>query len=280
MIALTFQKAIQDPRSYISNPYGNYYQLRPGVWNYHPGIDVLFQEGSIAHFPVKSVAWGEITYAQRVTTPGFEVWGNLIVSRSLLPDGQIVYCRYAHVENLLVKVGDLVHPGQHLADVGNAYGAYAYHLDFSISPTKVLALTPWDWPGTDLQRVYLNYTDPVRFVQEHSQMTGELETLEAAVNNSNAANADLNGAWVAYKASLTPTVPPSQEFSATVKESGTRVRALPTINSTILAALSMNEHIVVIDANVDADGHHWMKITAGPSVSVGGYVAKDLLSFP
>lgn len=276
MIALQFQRAIQDARSYISNPYANYYQLRPGVWNYHPGIDVLFQEGSIAHCPVKAVSWMTVTYAQRCLVPGFEAWGNLIVGRCELPNGKQLYCRYAHVENMLVKVGQIVHPGQHIADVGNAYGVYVYHLDFSISPTKLLAITPWDWPGLDLQRVYDNYIDPKRFIEEHSQMADDFTSMDAAINNQEAATADLKAAWAKYKAEPEPL---PDGIEATVASNGTRVRSGPTTQSSILTTLDVNTALLVIDSGIDADTHRWMKITFGPAGSVGGYVAKDLLNF-
>lgn len=285
MIALTFQRAIQSPLSYISNPYGNYYQLRPGVYNYHPGIDVLFREGSIAHFPVQAVAWMEIIYAQRCLVPGFEVWGNLIVGRCELPDHSMVYCRYAHVENMQVKAGDIVHPGQHIADVGDAFGNYVYHLDFCISPTKVLAITPWDWPGIDLQRVYDNYVDPCRFIEEHSQMANDLTALKAAFENLKAAHAneesaiaDMQTAIDAFEAPAPP--PPAPQPTTVTNATGANIRAKPTVNSAVLKTVPVNTKLTVLDTGINADNHRWMQVTVGPEGTVNGYVAKDLLSFP
>lgn len=280
MIALTFQRPIQDTRSYISNPYANYYELRPGVWNFHPGIDILFQEGSIAHCPVYAVAWTQITYAERCLVPGFDVWGNLIVGRCELLNGQQVYCRYAHVENILVKEGDIVHPGQHIADVGNAYGAYVYHLDFCISPTKVLALTPWDWPGVDLARVYRDYLDPVSFIKEHSQMANDYTTLNAALSNAKSAMADLEAAIKAFETPPTPPPEPVPQNATVTNAAGANIRQSPTTSATILVTVNVNTKLTVVDSGIDADGFHWMKVTIGPAGSAGGYVARSLLSFP
>lgn len=253
MYALSFRRPIADSRAYISNPFGNYYEIREGIWNYHSSIDVVFQEGSIAHAPIQSVAWGVVTYAERVTAPGYTVFGNLIVVKSVTPDGETVYCRYAHVENLQVKAGDVVHPGQHLADVGNAYGAYAYHLDFAISRTTVLAMTPWDWPGTDLARVYEDYVDPCSFIREHP-MGQDFTALNLAAQNVLAAAEDLQTVVDTYEE---PTPPPvgTTMYCTTTK---LNVRTAPGVADNVVGWLAKYDAVQVVDA-----GNGWQRIVGG-----------------
>lgn len=76
-----------------------------------------------------------------------------------------------------------------------------------------------------------------------------------------------------------PPPPPPAVVSATVIGDGTHVRNNPNVTSAILATLNAGTALMVIDSGVDADTHHWMKITNGPAVTIGGFVAKDLLTF-
>lgn len=285
MIALTFQRAIQSPLSYISNPFGSYYQIRPGVWNYHSSIDIIFREGSIMGCPIYSVSWGTVIYAARVTQPGYTVFGNLIVVKTDLLNGSTVYCRYAHHDHTQVKVGDIVYLGQHLADVSDAFGAYAPHLDFAISKTNILASCPWDWPGADLQRVYDHYVDPCRFIEEHSQMPNDITALKAAFHNLRMAHENeesaLEDMQTAIDAFGAPEPPAPIPQSATViNATGANIRQGPTISSKIMLAVKVNTKLTVLDTGIDADSHRWMQVTVGPEGTVNGFVAKDLLSFP
>jgi murein DD-endopeptidase MepM/ murein hydrolase activator NlpD len=66
-------------------------------------------------------------------------WGNRIVIRHRLPDGQVVYSLYAHLmpHSVLVKVGDQVSPGEPIARVGRTGRASAPHLHLEIRTTRV-----------------------------------------------------------------------------------------------------------------------------------------------
>lgn len=228
--------------------------------------------------PIYSVSWGVVTYAARVTQPGYAAFGNLLVVKSELPDGTIIYCRYAHHDNTQVKVGDTVHPGQYLADVSDAYGVYAPHLDFSISPTNILAAVPWDWPGGDLARVYRDYINPCSFIGAHTKMPNDLTALKAAFSNLKAATADMETAISAFEAPPEPE--PAPVPATVIGATGANIRQSPTTNSKILLLVPVNTKLTVLDSKIDANGYRWMQVTAGPVGSVGGYVAKALLSFP
>lgn len=240
MIALTFQRPIDDPRTYICNPYANYYSL-----GYHTGIDILFQYGSIAHFPIAAVAWGRVTYAKRVTVSGYTIWGNLIVIRHELLNGSAVYSRSAHVENMRVKVGDIVHPGQHICDVGDAFGQTSYHLHFDISKTAILETVPWDWPGEDLDGVYRRYWDPAWFIQEHLVMPNDYTALKAAVGNLKEATSEVVTAVDALDTE--PPPPPTYTVKFVKSVNGVNVRSTcSTANSNnIVGGLSFRAEVHV-----------------------------------
>lgn len=256
MIALTFQRPVADARAYVCLSYGAYYSL-----GYHTGIDIISQEGSCAGWPVVAAAFGVVTYAERVTAPGFTVWGNLVVIRHELPDGQVVYSRSAHVENVLVTKGQTVYPGQHIADIGNADGAYQYHLHYDLSPTNVLATCPWDWPGQDYARVLRDYVDPCSFIREHSQMPTDYTALDAALNNLQAAVSDMQTAVKSFETEPAPL--PGVEMVATTN---LNVRVTPDTTQPPVATLLKGDVVRCADA---VNG--WRQIVYG--VFSGRYIS-------
>jgi murein DD-endopeptidase MepM/ murein hydrolase activator NlpD len=152
---------------YSHNNYGNYYQLKPGVFAYHTGADLVLWPGGGAHEPISATANGLVTFAKRVPN---STWGNVIVVGHTLDDGSEVYSRYGHVEEMLVKAGDEVQRGDRIASEGNAFGQFAFHLHFDISPTKRLLQYPQDWPGLDRERLRRDYVDPLVFIQNNREV--------------------------------------------------------------------------------------------------------------
>ena len=78
-----------------------------------------------------------------------------------------MYGRYAHVENMRVQVGQRVARGEQISSVGNAEGAFPYHLHFDLSPTTILQTNPENWPKLDLNNLLANYVDPRQFVLDN-----------------------------------------------------------------------------------------------------------------
>jgi hypothetical protein len=142
---------------------------RTGTVNqaYHTGADLNMNEpywDADAHSPVYAAASGTVTFADRIAG-----WGNVIIIRHdpLVSSGTVLYARYAHIENIIVKVGDRVVRGQQISKVGNADGLFAYHLHFDLSPTTILATQPWHWPKMDRAALRANYIDPLDFLINH-----------------------------------------------------------------------------------------------------------------
>jgi len=144
-----------------ASPFGRLYFVGTPSEAYHTGADLNLPRDADAHTPVYAAASGIVTFASRLPT-----WGNVIVIKHdpLATDGKVLYGRYAHVEEMIVKVGDRVKRGQQIARVGNAFGQWAYHLHFDLSPTTLLDGKPADWPAKDRTRLLKNYIDPKEFI--------------------------------------------------------------------------------------------------------------------
>ena len=66
-------------------------------------------------------------------------WGNRVVIRHRLPNGEVVYSLYAHLmpRSVLVKSGEVVAAGQPIAKVGRTGRASAPHLHLEIRTTRI-----------------------------------------------------------------------------------------------------------------------------------------------
>ena len=128
---------------------------------YHTGADLNLPRDADAHTHVYVIGNGVVVFASRL-----RVWGNVIIIRHDPMPGSstIFYSRYGHIENMKIEMGDRVKRGQQIASVGNAFGQYAYHLHFDVSPTKILETNPEHWPGKDQSKLLANYVDPREFI--------------------------------------------------------------------------------------------------------------------
>jgi len=172
------QPRIYPPIWYISNGFEHFYYLGPGNTNpaLHTGDDLILYDPATntrqdcAHQPIFAIASGIVISA--TVQPGS--WGNVIVIQHdpLISTGQVIYSRYGHSDPMVVKAGDRVVRGQYIANVGNAFGRFAYHLHLDVSPTQVLFSRPWDWPGTNKTRLETNYVSPYKFLIANRPIKG------------------------------------------------------------------------------------------------------------
>ncbi len=144
-----------------ASPFAKLYFVGTPSQAYHTGADLNLPADADAHTPVYAPASGIVTFAARLPT-----WGNVIIIKHdpLKPGGTSVYSRLAHSENMIVTPGQRVTRGQQISHVGNAFGVYAYHLHFDISPTTILETNPENWPAKDLSFLLKNYVDPKLFI--------------------------------------------------------------------------------------------------------------------
>jgi hypothetical protein len=224
----------------ISNPYANYYELVKGVYAYHTGIDVLLQHGSSLGQAIYALASGVVTFARRVPN---STWGNLLV---ISHEG--FYSRYGHDNDFLVEEGDIVSVGQPIAHVGDAFGVFAPHLHFDISLTEVLKTHPADWPGLDLERLRVDYTDPIVFMRGHQMAT---------VIDQISAHADAIKVLAVSLAQ--PTVP---SVLVQALDDGTNLRIAPAMSGSVQAKISKGTVLNVLPAGSDGT-NSWYKIVDG-----------------
>ena len=115
-----------------SSPYG--WRILYGVWDYHRGWDIACWLGT----DIEAAKGGTVVIAQYHNS-----YGNYIV----IDHGGGISTVYAHCSKLLVKVGDKVKKGDHIAEVGTTGNSTGYHLHFEFRKDG-------------------KYTDPFEFIKE------------------------------------------------------------------------------------------------------------------
>lgn len=105
--------------SYNASGFG--WRLDPfsGRSAFHTGIDFASPSGT----PMVSAAGGVVTTAEY-----HHEYGNMLE----IDHGNDMSTRYAHASKLLVKVGDIVRRGQHVADIGSTGRSTGAHLHFEV----------------------------------------------------------------------------------------------------------------------------------------------------
>lgn len=78
--------------------------------------------------PVYAAGRGRVIYAGQPSPD----WGNVVVLLHRLPDGKLIQSLYAHLDKILVRVGDMVPRGEVIGKVGDANGNYPAHLHFEV----------------------------------------------------------------------------------------------------------------------------------------------------
>ena len=102
-----------------SSNYGNRYDPFTGRRAFHSGIDFPAPQGT----PIYASAGGKIIKAG---------WHHDYGNKIEIDHGNGLVTRYAHTYKMHVKVGDVVSPGQRIADVGTTGRSTGPHLHFEI----------------------------------------------------------------------------------------------------------------------------------------------------
>jgi len=132
---------------------------------------------------VSAVANGKRTYhwstRYRTAWKWRTGWGNRVVIRHTLPDGQVVYSLYAHLmpHSVTVHAGDVVSAGEPIARVGRTGRATAPHLHLEIRTRRIdenpAVLDPdaesdeESDPGDGSETENPHTVDPVVFLESH-----------------------------------------------------------------------------------------------------------------
>jgi murein DD-endopeptidase MepM/ murein hydrolase activator NlpD len=118
---------------YNASSFGWRFDPFSGRSTFHDGVDFAAPTGT----PIAAAAGGVV-----VTSEYHHQFGNLLE----VDHGNGIVSRYAHASRLLVRAGDIVRRGQHIADIGATGRATGAHLHFEVlvsgvaqDPSKFLA---------------------------------------------------------------------------------------------------------------------------------------------
>ena len=130
--------------------------------NHHLGDDLngIGGEDSDLGDPIYAVADGRVLLAREAGAG----WGNVIILlHAYGENGERKYVEsyYAHLESILVHVGEDVRRGQKIATVGTAGGRYFAHLHFEMREF----ITPFI--GTGYREDTRGWLDPSAFIKAH-----------------------------------------------------------------------------------------------------------------
>jgi hypothetical protein len=130
--------------------------------NKHLGDDLngIVGENSDLGDPIYAIADGRVL----LTRDGGAGWGNIVILlHAYLENGQRKYVQsyYGHVQDMLVRPGEMVKRGQQIATVGTANGRYFAHLHFEMREF----LTPFI--GAGYREDTRGWINPTKFIETH-----------------------------------------------------------------------------------------------------------------
>jgi murein DD-endopeptidase MepM/ murein hydrolase activator NlpD len=118
---------------YNASSFGWRFDPFSGRSSFHEGVDFAAPTGT----PIAAAAGGVV-----ITSEYHHQFGNMLE----VDHGNGIVSRYAHASRLLVRVGDIVRRGQHIADIGSTGRSTGAHLHFEVQvmgvqqdPSKFLA---------------------------------------------------------------------------------------------------------------------------------------------
>lgn len=127
--------------------------------------------------PVYAIADGVVTFAHDVRTG----WGKLVLTRHAYRDkegGQVKYVDTlnAHLDTMLVKVGQMVKRGQQIGTIGTNYGMYPAHLHFEMRHNITIGIVRNSVPAD-----MVNWADPTDFINRHRKLNREWRAVSVPV---------------------------------------------------------------------------------------------------
>lgn len=238
---------------------GNWVDATPFLTKYaigiHPGADLNLGADADAHSPIYAIGDGVVTYAQRYPNPN--VWGNIIVINHGTVDSRPLFSRYAHVEDMIVNVGQSVRMGDRIAKVGNGFGLFAYHLHFDISNTEILLAKPWNWPAPstnpDPSAVKAHYVDPKKWLQDHFAASG----ISTVITDTT------TGIGTAGHTAVVDEGPVSGLVRFVIATAGLNVRDKPRTSATKRGTLPSGARVTIETKTVKRDSYLWGQLSSG-----------------
>lgn len=127
--------------------------------------------------PVYAIADGVVTFAHDVRTG----WGKLVLTRHAYRDkesGQVKFIDTlnAHLDTMLVKVGQMVKRGQQIGTIGTNYGMYPAHLHFEMRHNITIGIVRNSVPSD-----MVNWADPSDFINRHRKLNREWRSVSVPI---------------------------------------------------------------------------------------------------
>ena len=150
--------------TYDAQPFGEENEKRGGKhfgqdWNGIGGMSTDLGDS------VYAAGRGRVVYAGQPSP----TWGNMIVLLHRLPDGKLLQSLYAHLDKMLVRVGDMVARGQEIGKLGDANRNFPAHLHFEMIDSSI---NEAGLPGYGNKTA--NRIDPDEMFRKYSPSPGRL----------------------------------------------------------------------------------------------------------
>jgi murein DD-endopeptidase MepM/ murein hydrolase activator NlpD len=121
-VALFMQKGFVAPvKGYVTGPFGTVRILNGKQKNHHSGVDFATGIGTVVRAPANGIV--------RMTDTEMFLMGKTL----MLDHGLGVYSIFIHLNEISVRVGDLVRQGEAIAEVGKTGRATGPHLHWGVS---------------------------------------------------------------------------------------------------------------------------------------------------
>lgn len=119
--------------------------------------------------PVYAIADGIVTLAANVRTG----WGNVVLTRHAYRDpasGQVKYIDTlnGHLDQIMVKQGQLIKRGQQIGTIGSNFGMYPAHLHFEVRHNISIGMARNGVPAD-----MTNWADPTQFINQYRKLNRE-----------------------------------------------------------------------------------------------------------
>jgi murein DD-endopeptidase MepM/ murein hydrolase activator NlpD len=132
-------------------------------WNGRAGGDTDLGD------PVYTCGDGVVVWAYNVR----QGWGNVVIIRHAYRDpasGQVKFCDslYGHLNEIKVKLGQVVKRGQQVGTIGSNFGMYPAHLHFEMRHNITIGMARNGVPAD-----MVNWADPTQFINKHRKLNRE-----------------------------------------------------------------------------------------------------------
>ena len=119
--------------------------------------------------PVYAIADGVVTFAHNVRSG----WGNVVLTRHAYRDpssGKVKYIDTlnGHLDQMMVKTGQLIKRGQQIGTIGTNFGMYPAHLHFEIRHDITIGLG-----RNSVPKDLIHWADPTQFINRYRKLNRE-----------------------------------------------------------------------------------------------------------